>query len=79
MTAQGWWIAAAASACLTVIAGIADWARARRRNLDNPGWMPWRLVLVVSLFATFVFGVLASTGRFDLGTGYQVPRPRGPF
>lgn len=79
MTAQGWWIATAASACLAVISAIADRARGRRRNLDVPGWVPWHLVLLLALLATLVFAVLALTGRVDLATGYGIPRPRGSY
>ena len=61
MTTQGWWwIGAGAAAALAVAAGLADWLRARRRNLDSPGWVPWRGLQVVALFAAAVLAMFAT-------------------
>ena len=61
MTTQGWWwIGAGAAAGLAVGAGLADWLGARRRNLDNPGWVPWRRLQVVALFAAAVLAMFAT-------------------
>jgi hypothetical protein len=58
MTAQAAaWFAAGAAAGLALLAGLADWARHRRRNLDRVGWMPWQLISVLSFFAAL--GLLA--------------------
>ena len=62
MTQHGYWIAAGAAAALVVAAGVADWLRDRRRNLDQPGWVPWRGIQVVALFAGLGFAVLAAMG-----------------
>jgi len=60
MTAQAiaWW-AAGTAAALTVLAGLADWARNRRRNLDRIGWVPWQLISVLAFFAALGLGALA--------------------
>ena len=60
MTMQGGlWTGAGAAFVLAVTAGVADWRRARRRDLDDAGWVPWRGIQVAALFAAFVFVVLA--------------------
>lgn len=48
------WLAAAAFAVLAVLAGWADHRRDKRRNLDKPGWVPWQLILVLSMMASVV-------------------------
>jgi hypothetical protein len=48
------WLLAAAFAALTLLAGWADHRRGKRRNLDKPGWVPWQLVLVLSMMASVV-------------------------
>jgi hypothetical protein len=48
------WCAAAAFAALAFLAGWADHRRGRRRNLDRPGWVPWQLVMVLSMMASVV-------------------------
>jgi hypothetical protein len=48
------WSAAAAFAALAALAGWRDHARGRRRNLDRPGWVPWQLILVLSMMASVV-------------------------
>jgi uncharacterized membrane protein YidH (DUF202 family) len=48
------WPAAAAFAALAALAGWSDHRRAKRRNLDRPGWMPWQLVLVLAMMASVV-------------------------
>lgn len=60
MTTQGWfWTGAGAAAALAVLAGVADWRRTRRRNLDDPGWVPWRGLQVAAFFAAAVLAALA--------------------
>ncbi|HEX9932007.1 MAG TPA: hypothetical protein VGB08_04125 [Allosphingosinicella sp.] len=60
MTAQAiaWW-AAGGAAALAVSAGLADWARGRRRRLDRVGFMPWQLISVLSFFAAVGLVALA--------------------
>lgn len=60
MTAQAiaWWAAGCAAAVM-VLAGLADWRRNRRRNLDRVGWVPWQLISVLSFFAAVGLGALA--------------------
>lgn len=60
MTTQGWlWAATGAAVATAVAAGIADWRRERRSDLDDPGWVPWRGIQVASLFAAAVLAMLA--------------------
>ncbi|HYI63323.1 MAG TPA: hypothetical protein VEW71_00405 [Allosphingosinicella sp.] len=60
MTTQAWmWTAAGAALALAVLAGVADRRRGRRRELDNPGWAPWRGIQVAAFFAILMFAVLA--------------------
>ncbi len=60
MGAQQWyWGAAAAALAVAVVAGIADNARQRRRDLDRIGWVPWRGVQVASVFALLLVMILA--------------------
>ena len=63
MTMQaGLWSSAAAAFVLAVAAGVADWRRARRRELDDAGWVPWRGIQAAALFAVVVFVALAMRG-----------------
>lgn len=60
MATQGWlWTADGAALALVLLAGVADWRRDRRRSLDKPGWVPWRGIQALGLFAVLVFAVLA--------------------
>ena len=60
MTAQALlWTAAAGAAALAVLAGIADWRRERRRDLDRPGWVPWALVQVLAGIGAVIAAALA--------------------
>ena len=61
MDTQAWlWTAAGAALALALVAGVADWRRQRRRNLDDHGWVPWRGVQVAALFAAVLLAVLAA-------------------
>ena len=53
------WILSAASAAIAVWASLADHARARRRDADRVGWVPWPLVLILALTLAAVFAALA--------------------
>jgi hypothetical protein len=60
MTMQEWlWSADGAAAALVVVAGLADWRRSRRHDLDDTGWVPWRGVQMAGFFAVVIFAVLA--------------------
>ena len=63
MTIQEWlWAGAGAAGLLAVAAGLADWGRARRRDIDNPGWVPWHAIQVLALFVALGLVVLALVG-----------------
>ena len=77
MTAQAWaWVAFAAAAALALAAGLAERARTRRRDLDNPGWVPWQTVAYLAMLAALVFGVVALTGSADSLSGMPGIPPR---
>ncbi len=60
MTTQEWmWAGDIAALLVVVVAGLAEWRRTRRTNLDDPGWIPWRGVQVAALFAAIAFTILA--------------------
>jgi hypothetical protein len=60
MTVQAWlWSATGAALALAVVTGIADRLRHRRTRLDRPGWVPWRGLHFVSMFATLILLILA--------------------
>jgi hypothetical protein len=53
------WTLAAAMAALAFLAGWADHRRAKRRDVDKPGWVPWQLILILAMMATVVCVALA--------------------
>lgn len=56
---QDWlWTADGALVALALLAGVADWRRVRRRTVDGWGWMPWRGVQVMAVFAAIGLAVL---------------------
>jgi len=60
MTAQALlWSFAGGAAALAVLAGVADWRRSRRRDLERPGWVPWALVQVLAGTGAVVAAALA--------------------
>ncbi|MBV9883276.1 MAG: hypothetical protein JO276_09735 [Sphingomonadaceae bacterium] len=60
MTVQAWlWSADGAAFALAVVTGLADRLRQRRTRLDDPGWVPWRGLHFVCMFATLIFLILA--------------------
>lgn len=60
MTAEQWlWGADGASLALVIVAGIAEWRRGRRHDLDATGWVPWRGLQVVGFFGLLAFTILA--------------------
>jgi hypothetical protein len=53
-----WWGAGAALG-VAAFAGLAEWRRARRGDLDDAGWMPWRGLQVAAMFAAVALAILA--------------------
>jgi hypothetical protein len=47
---------------VSLVALLGDRRRMRRRRIDAVGWMPWRDVAALSLFAGFVRLAVAVTG-----------------
>jgi hypothetical protein len=50
---------AGAAAVLAVVAAIRDKSRAKRRNLDKPGWVPWDVIQILAGIIVVVAIVLA--------------------
>jgi hypothetical protein len=48
------WTLAVASAALALLAGWADVRRAKRRDVDRPGWVPWQPILILAMMAAVV-------------------------
>ena len=44
---------------VAVIAGLADRRRNNRKNLEAVGFMPWPLILILSLIIAATFATLA--------------------
>ena len=57
--AQLLWIAAGLFSALAAFAGWRDHARAKRRDIDRPGLVPWQPILVLALLLAVVCGALA--------------------
>jgi hypothetical protein len=52
------WIACALFTALALLAAWRDHARAKRRDIDKVGWVPWSLVLVLAMMLALVCGAL---------------------
>jgi hypothetical protein len=59
-TILGLW--AAGLLLVSLVAFLGDRRRMRRKAIDAVGWMPWRDVAALSLFAGFVLLAVAVTG-----------------
>lgn len=60
MTVQQWmWGADGAAFALAVAAGVAESRRIRRPDLDLTGWVPWRGIQFVAIFAVLALTILA--------------------
>ncbi|MBD8678632.1 hypothetical protein IFT55_09240 [Sphingomonas sp. CFBP 13720] len=57
------WIIAAVCATIFVTAMLAEQRRARRRDPDRVGFMPWTLVQLLAILATVLSVALALTGE----------------
>jgi hypothetical protein len=61
MSAQAMaWTGAAAALALALAAGLADWSRNRRKNLDRVSWVPWQLISVLAFFAAVGLAAVAA-------------------
>ena len=61
MTTQQWLLSAdGAALAMAVVAGVAESRRNRRHSLDRHGWVPWRGLQVLAMFAVIVFAILAA-------------------
>jgi hypothetical protein len=57
---QGWlWGADGAALALVVVAGVADYRRHHRRDIDATGWVPWRGLQVLGFFALIIVTTIA--------------------
>ena len=56
------WIGVGAFAAVAAGSGLADWRRAKRRDLDRVGWVPWTLIQVMALLGAVVTAALAIKG-----------------
>lgn len=56
------WSIAAAGAVVAALAALADRRRAKRRDMDAVGWMPWPLVLIVALLVAAIGAAIALKG-----------------
>jgi hypothetical protein len=56
------WIGAAGSLAIAGVATVCERRRQRRADLDRVGWMPWPLILVLSLLAAAVCAAFALKG-----------------
>ena len=64
MTTQAMFLAAAgAAAVMAVVAAVRDRGRAKRRDLDQVGWVPWDVLQIIFGLIAVVATVLA----FKLG------------
>ncbi|MDE0878503.1 MAG: hypothetical protein OSB00_07525 [Sphingomonas bacterium] len=54
-----WWIATAAAVMIAVLAGVVDWRRTRRADLDRIGFVDWRTVQMFALIAAAMAGTIA--------------------
>ena len=60
MTAQQWlWGADGAALALAVFAALAESRRIKRHSLDRTGWVPWRGIQVVAIFAALALAIVA--------------------
>jgi hypothetical protein len=53
------WIATGVALGVSVIAGLADRRRNNRTNLEAVGFMPWPMILILSLILAGLFATLA--------------------
>ncbi|MDF7777564.1 hypothetical protein P1X14_20075 [Sphingomonas sp. AOB5] len=57
MQQEYWWVVGGLVA-LAVLASVADRRRNRRRDYDNPGFMPWALIQILSLIGALMVTIV---------------------
>lgn len=57
-----YWFGAGFGVAVALIAALADRRRAGRQDLDQVGWVPWPLVLVVSMMVAAICAAFALRG-----------------
>jgi hypothetical protein len=57
------WVFCGMALAVAVIAGLADRRRNNRKNLEAVGFMPWPLILILSLIIAATFATLALKAR----------------
>lgn len=62
MTQAGLWMGAGVSMVTAVVAGVAEWRRGRRKDLDRVGIMPWNAIQMGAFLVAVVAVVLAVRG-----------------
>jgi hypothetical protein len=53
------WAGCAAAIGVAGLSAWADWRRARRTNMDAVGFMPWPLIMILSILFGAVFAAIA--------------------
>ena len=53
------WTGCGVTLALAVVSTWAERRRARRTNLDDVGFMPWPLILILALLMSAIFAALA--------------------
>jgi hypothetical protein len=53
------WGGCAAAVCLAAFSAFADRRRANRVNLDQVGFMPWPLIMIISILIAAVLAAFA--------------------
>jgi hypothetical protein len=57
---QGWlWGVDGVALALVLVAGVADYRRHHRRDIDATGWVPWRGLQVLGFFALIILTTVA--------------------
>ncbi|MFL6846620.1 MAG: hypothetical protein ACJ8ER_17275 [Allosphingosinicella sp.] len=56
------WPAAALFLALAILAAWADRRRAKRRDVDRPGWVPWTGIQIFAFLLALVAAALALRG-----------------
>ncbi len=52
-------LVSAAGVIIAVIGTIAERRRAKRKDINKVGFMPWRFIVFASMFTALISGVLA--------------------
>ena len=56
------WVIAAAAMLVAAAAALAEHRRARRSDLDRPGWVPWNLIQILAFLVVLASAALALKG-----------------